>query len=86
MRKLSEYVEMAATEYLHETGRVELDPRWIAEFFQDQGVLDDYPLLDLVAFHALVQKALNVKSERANKQARRHIEKVMEVVKRRRRK
>lgn len=84
MRKLSEYVEMAASEYLRETGNLELDARWIAEFFQDQGVLDDYPLLDLVAFSALVQKALIVKSERASKQARRHIEKVMTFSKRRR--
>lgn len=84
MRKLSEYVEIAATEYLHETGSLELEPRWIAEFFQDQGVMDDYPLLDLVAFSGLVQKALIVKSERASKQARRHIEKVMTISKRRR--
>ena len=84
MRKLSEYVEMAASEYLRETGNLELDARWIAEFFQDQGVLDDYPLLDLVAFSGLVQKALIVKSERASKQARRHIEKVMTFSKRRR--
>lgn len=84
MRKLSEYVDMAATEYLRETGNIELDARWVAEFFQDQGVLDDYPLLDLVSFGNLVQKALIVKSERADKQARRHIEKVMEVAKRRR--
>lgn len=85
MHKLSEYVEMAASEYLRETGRTELDSRWIAEFFQDQGVLDAYPLLDLVTFDALVQKALDVKWERANRDARRHIERVMDVAKRRRR-
>lgn len=86
MRKLSEYVDMAATEYLRETGNIELDARWVAEFFQDQGVLDDYPLLDLVSFGNLVQKALVVKSERAGKQARQHIEKVVAVAKQRRRK
>jgi hypothetical protein len=85
MRKLSDYVEQAATEYLRETGRVELDARWSAAFYQEQGVLDDFPLLDLVAFHALVQKALTVKAERAGKQARRHIERVMDSARRRRR-
>lgn len=41
MTKLSEYVEMAANEYLQETGKDELEARWIAEFVQDSGVLDD---------------------------------------------
>jgi hypothetical protein len=54
MPKLSEYVEMAANEYLQETGKDELDARWIAEFFQDGGVQDDYPRQDLVAFSDLV--------------------------------
>ena len=58
MPKLSEYVEMAANEYLQETGKDELDARWIAGFFQDSGVLDDYPRQDLVAFSAMVQKEL----------------------------
>lgn len=84
MRKLSEHVDLAASEFLRETGRTELDSRWIAEFFQDQGVLDDYPLLDLVTFAALVQKALDAKSERARRDARRHIERVMDFVRRRR--
>lgn len=70
MRKLSEYVEMAATEYLQETGKPELDAHWIAEFFQDNGVQDDYPRQDLIAFCALVQKALTIKLERIRKQAR----------------
>lgn len=70
MRKLTDYVEMAATEYLQETGKDELDSFWIAEFFQDFGVLDDYPRQDLVAFYALVQKALTIKIEMAEKQAR----------------
>lgn len=55
MRKLTDYVEMAATEYLQETGKDELDSLWIAEFFQDCGVQDDYPKQDLVDFFALVQ-------------------------------
>jgi len=70
MRKLSEYVEMAATEYLQETGKPELDAHWIAEFFQDNGVQDDYPRQDLIAFCALVQKALTILSDRIRKQAR----------------
>lgn len=70
MRKLSDYVEMAAMEYWQETGKEELAPLWIAEFFQDCGVMDDHPNQDLVEFHALVQKALTVNIERAKKQAR----------------
>ncbi len=85
MRKLSEYVEKAAAEYLRETGAVELDARWIAEFYQDEGVVDEHPLVDLVAFSALVQKALTVKAERAGKQAHRHIEKVRDRARRGRR-
>jgi hypothetical protein len=56
MPKLSEYVEMAANEYLQETGEDELDARWIAEFFQDSGVQDDYPRQDLVAFGDLCKR------------------------------
>jgi hypothetical protein len=70
MRKLSDYVEMAAAEYWQETGKAEVAPLWIAEFFQDCGVMDDYPNQDLVDFHALVQKALTVNIERAEKVAR----------------
>ncbi len=75
MLKLNEYIEMAATEFFQETGKAELDPRWIAEFFQDCGVQDDYPAQDLVAFHALVQKALTLNLERAEKLARLQSEK-----------
>lgn len=81
MPKLSEYVEMAATEYLLETGKTELDPVWIAEFFQDGGVQDEYPRQDLVAFCGLVQKALSKKAERAGKEARWTLEKIIHVVK-----
>jgi hypothetical protein len=70
MRKLTDYVEMAATEYWQETGREELDARWAAEFFQDCGVLDDHPRQNLVEFYALVQKALTLNVERAAKLAR----------------
>lgn len=77
MPKLSEYVEMAAVEYLQETGKTDLDSRWIAEFFQDSGVLDDYPRQDLVAFAAMAQKALTIKSERADKQARTELDKIV---------
>lgn len=76
MPKLSEYVEMAANEYLQETGRDELDAHWIAQFFQDSGVLDDYPRQDLVAFAALVEKELAKRSERAGKRTRFHLEKL----------
>lgn len=74
MPKLSEYVEQAATEYLQETGNFEADARWIAEFFQDCGVLDEYPRQNLISFFALVQKALHVRSERAAKEAQRHLD------------
>lgn len=70
MRKISDYVEMAANEYLQETGKETLDALWIAEYFQDSGVLDDYPRQDLVDFFALVQKSLTVIIERTEKLAR----------------
>ncbi len=70
MRKLSEYVETAAAEYWQETGRAELDARWAAEFYQDCGVQDDHPHENLVDFYNLVQKALTLNLERAEKRAR----------------
>jgi len=70
MRKLTDYVETAAAAYLQETGKGELDSVWIAEFFQDCGVQDDYPREDLVDFYALVQKALALKIDMAEKRAR----------------
>lgn len=82
MPKLSEYVEMAANEYLQETGKDELDARWIAQFFQDSGVQDDYPRQDLVAFSDMVQKALTKKSERAGKRARFQLDKIVRFVRR----
>jgi hypothetical protein len=80
MPKLSEYVEMAANEYLQETGKDELDAHWIAQFFQDSGLQDDYPRQDLVAFSAMVQKALTKKSERAGKQTHFQLEKIVRFV------
>jgi hypothetical protein len=70
MRKMTEYVEMAATEYLQETGNEILDARWLAEFFQDGGVMDDHPGQDLIGFYALVQKMLTLKIGQAEKLAR----------------
>lgn len=80
MPKLSEYVEMAANEYLQETGKDELDAHWIAEFFQDSGVQDDYPRQDLIAFGNMVQKALALKSERAGKQTHFQLNKIVRFV------
>lgn len=77
--KLSDYVEIAAAEYLRAVGDVELDARWIAEFMQDCGVLDAYPRQDVVAFHALVQKALAKHADRTAKEARRHLERIARI-------
>ncbi|HEX5539393.1 MAG TPA: hypothetical protein VFX01_06360 [Methylophilaceae bacterium] len=67
MTKLSEYVEIASSEYLNETGKTVLDSRWVAEFFQDSGVLDEYPRQDVVAFAELVQKSLTRQYEAARR-------------------
>lgn len=83
MPKLSEYVEMAAADYLQEVGKTDLEPLWIAEYFQYSGVMDDYPQQDLVAFHALVQKALVKKAERADQETRRQLAKIARGVKQR---
>ncbi|WP_041642644.1 hypothetical protein [Azoarcus olearius] len=74
--KLSDFVELAAAEYLRDTGRVDLDARWIAAYFADSGVTDAYPLQDLIAFSALVQKALDNRAQRAEKVARHHLERI----------
>ncbi len=70
MTKLNEYAEMAAAEYWRETGKSELDSVWLAEFYQDCGVQDDFPHENVVAFYALVQKELTMQIERAEKLAR----------------
>jgi len=82
MPKLSEYVEMAATEYLQETGQDDLDARWVAAFFQDGGVQEEYPRQDLIAFSDLVQKELTKRSERAGKQTRFELDKIIDFVRR----
>ncbi len=76
MPKMSEYVANAASEFFAETGSVELNARWIAEYFQDAGVADDYPNQDLIIFYDMVQKALTLKAELARKLARAQIEKI----------
>ena len=70
MPKLTDYVKTAADEYLEETGSTELNAHWIAEFFQDCGVLDAYPRQDLVAFAEMVQKELIINEEQAAKKTR----------------
>lgn len=74
--KLSDYVEAAAAEYVRETGRTELDSRWIAEFFQDSGLMEAYPRQGLVAFCALVQKVIDRDADRAARLARRQMAKI----------
>lgn len=76
MPKLSEHVENAASEFFADTGDVELNARWIAEYFQDAGVADAYPHQDLIVFYDLVQKALTLKAELARKVAQGLIEKI----------
>jgi hypothetical protein len=76
MPKLSEYVANAASEFFAETGSVELDALWIAEYFQNAGVADDYPNQDLIKFYDMVQKALTLKAEFARKLAEAQIEKI----------
>jgi len=76
MPKLSEYVANAASEFFAETGSAELDARWIAEYFQNTGVADEYPNQDLIIFYDMVQKALTLKAELARKLAEAQIEKI----------
>ncbi|MDD2699810.1 MAG: hypothetical protein PHH36_01100 [Sideroxydans sp.] len=70
MRKLSALIDRAVAEYRQETGKEELAPLWSAEYFQDYGVMEDFPGLSLIEFHALVQKALTQDVEREEKRAR----------------
>ena len=76
MPKLSEYVTNAASEFFAETGSVELNARWIAEYFQDAGVADEYPNQDLIVFYDMVQKALTLRAEHALKSAQGQLEKI----------
>ena len=79
--KLTEYAEMAATEYLQEMGETELDALWIAEFFQDSGMQDAYPRQDVIAFYGMVQKELTKRSDRADEQARMRLDKIIHISK-----
>ena len=76
MPKLSEHVSNAASEYFADTGNVELNARWVAEYFQDAGVADEYPNQDLIVFYDLVPKELTLKAELARKLAKQQIEKI----------
>ncbi|OGS91898.1 MAG: hypothetical protein A2061_09500 [Gallionellales bacterium GWA2_59_43] len=76
MPKLSDYVQTAATEYLLETGKTELDALWAAAFFQDSGVLEEYPQQNMVVFYNMVQKELTKRADRAEKQTRMKLEKI----------
>lgn len=74
--KLSDFIELAATEYLRDTSRIDLDPRWIAAYFADSGIAEAHPQQNLVAFGALVQKALDQRADRAGKVARHHLDRI----------
>ena len=81
MPKLTDYVKMAAEEYLEETGNTELNAHWIAEFFQDGGVQDAYPRQNLVAFAEMVQKELTKNEELAAKKTRFLLDKALRGIK-----
>lgn len=76
MTKLSDYIQAAATEYLQETSRTELDVHWAAEFFQNSGMVEEYPRQNLVGFYNMVQKELTKRAERAEKEAHMRAEKI----------
>ncbi|HZV99281.1 MAG TPA: hypothetical protein VFF74_09860 [Methylophilaceae bacterium] len=84
MTKLSEYIEIAAAAYFYEIGETDLEARWLAEFFQDSGVQDEYPHLDVVNFFNLVQKQLNKDAARAAQEARMQVRKIMRPLKQQR--
>lgn len=81
MPKLTDYAKMAAQEYISERGSTELEPRWIAEFFQNSGVQDAYPRQDLIAFANMVQKELTKEDERATKKAASSLDKMVRRIK-----
>jgi hypothetical protein len=81
MPKLTDYVKMAADEYLEETGNTELNAHWTAEFFQDCGVQDAYPRQNLVAFAEMVQKELTKNEELAAKRTRLLLDKTIRGIK-----
>ena len=81
MHKLTDYVKMAADEYLKETGDTDLNARWIAEFFQDSGMLNAYPRQDLIAFAEMVQKELTKNDEHAAKKMHFLLDKTIRAIK-----
>ncbi len=81
MHKLSDYIKMAAESYFEETGNIELNAFWIAEFFQDCGVQDAYPRQDLVKFAEMVQKTLTKNDEQATKKTRVQLDKIIRSIK-----
>lgn len=76
MLKLTDYAKMAASEYVQEAGHSELDARWIAEFFEESGVMEAYPEQNLIPFADMVQKELTKNAERANKNMLRELERI----------
>ena len=66
MPKLSEYVRMAADEYVREHGNIEPSARWVADFFHECGV-GRVPDKTTVAFAAMVQKKLIKREQQAVK-------------------
>lgn len=81
MHKLSDYIKIAAETYFEETGNVELNVQWIAEFFQDCGVQDAYPRQGLINFANMVQKELTKNDEQATKKAHFHLDKIIRLIK-----
>ncbi len=77
MHKLSDYIKTAVETYLEETGNIELNAHWIAEFFQDCGVQDAYPNQDLLDFAKMVQKELTKIDEQAAKKMRFQLDKII---------
>lgn len=76
MLKLTDYAKMAASEYVQEAGHSELDARWIAEFFEESGVMEAYPEQNLIPFADMVQKELTKNAERANKNMLRTLDRI----------
>jgi hypothetical protein len=76
MLKLTDYARMAASEYVQEAGHTELDARWIAEFFEESGVMEAYPEQNLIPFADMVQKELTKNAERASKNMLRTLDRI----------
>jgi len=76
MLKLTDYARMAASEYVQEAGHTELDAHWIAEFFEESGVMEAYPEQNLIPFADMVQKELTKNAERASKNMLRTLDRI----------